>query len=126
MPEEKLLDPSEVCLRVNVWLENKKGDVLYGEGRQQILEAVRSTGTLSAAAENLKMSYRGLWGRVRLSEKRLGFSLLESHAGRGPSSGSSLTPEGQELFELYSALREAVRKAAEDHYQLIMCDRPPE
>jgi molybdate transport system regulatory protein len=86
-------------LQINVWVENPKGELLFGEGRLQILQAIEKHGTLSAAAEALGMSYRGLWARVRHSERRLGFPLIESHAGRGPHSGTSLTAEGRAIME---------------------------
>ncbi len=116
MTNEKLIDPEKVHVRVNVWLENEKGEIVYGAGRQQILEAVAQDGTLSAAASDLGMSYRGLWGRIRISERRLGFQLLESHAGRGPNSGSSLTAHGKALMEIYGRLREALHRCADDTY----------
>lgn len=116
MTDDQLIDPRTIHVRVNVWLENEKGEVVYGAGRQQILEAVAESGTLAAAASELGMSYRGLWGRIRISEKRLGFPLLESHAGRGPTSGSSLTRHGKALLDIYGRIREAIHRCADDTY----------
>jgi molybdate transport system regulatory protein len=110
---------SEMHMRVSVWVEDENCKLLFGEGRFQILEAVAEHGSLSAAAGALAMSYRGLWARIRFSEKRLGFSLLESHAGRGPTSGTSLTTEGQDILDRYRAFRDQVEKDAEKAYQKI-------
>lgn len=98
---------------VNVWIENETGELLFGHGLQQILTAIDARGSLSAAAGELGMSYRGLWARVHNSEKRLGFALVEAHAGRGPRSGSALTPAGRDLLQRFDRLRERVNRSAE-------------
>lgn len=103
-------------LRLSLWIENRHGDVLFGEGRQQILRAIESEGSLSAAAQTLNMSYRGLWARIRNSEKRLGFPLIESHAGRGPDSGTALTPAGRELMQRFADLHARVGAAAREAF----------
>lgn len=110
-------------LRVSVWVEDANNKLLFGEGRLQILEAVAAHGSLSAAAEALGMSYRGLWARIRYSEKRLGYSLIESHVGRGPSSGTSLTPEGKDMVVRYSKLRARVEADAEKAYRSIFLSK---
>jgi molybdate transport system regulatory protein len=117
---DQLIDPNKIRIRVNVWLENEKGEVLFGSGRHQILEAVKENGTLAAAATALGMSYRGLWGRIRISEKRLGFGLLDSHAGRGPESGSTLTTHGEALMRVYAQIRGAVRSYAREKYAAML------
>jgi molybdate transport system regulatory protein len=106
-------------VRLNVWVENELGELLFGEGRQQILEAIQTHGSLSAAAESLGMSYRGLWARVRNSEKRLGFPLIESHAGRGPESGTALTPEGRALLKRFTRLQKQVLKSTQTAFQRL-------
>lgn len=103
---------AKMIMRMSLWIDNQEGELLFGDGRHQILQAVDKHGSLSAAAEALGMSYRGLWARIRHSEKRLGFALIESHAGRGPSSGTSLTPDGRALMERYSQLLARVQGEA--------------
>jgi molybdate transport system regulatory protein len=111
--------PSPMRLRVSVWLENAEGLVLFGPGRLQILEAIDAHGSLSAAAEALGMSYRGLWARIRHSERRLGFPLVHAHAGRGAASGTSLTSEGRAMIDRFSQLRERVTAAADEAFAQV-------
>ena len=111
-------------MKINIWIENPQGELLFGEGRLQILQAIEKHGTLSAAAEALGMSYRGLWARVRHSERRLGLSLIESHAGRGPDSGTSLTAEGRAFMERYARLLERTRAAAQRSFAEIFAKHP--
>ena len=107
---------SQMRLRVSVWIENPEGQVLFGAGRGQILRAIDEHGSLTAAATALGMSYRGLWARIRHSERRLGFPLVEAHAGRGASSGTSLTPQGRDMAERFERLRDRVTAAADDAF----------
>jgi len=78
-----------------------------------ILETIDEQGSLTAAAASLGMSYRALWARIRRSEKRLGFPLVVSHAGRGQHSGTVLTPEAREIIARYRELLKRVTDTAD-------------
>jgi molybdate transport system regulatory protein len=54
-----------------------------------------------------------MWARIRHSEERLGFPLVETHAGRGPDSGTQLTGEGEELLQRFTRLHEKIEAYAE-------------
>lgn len=89
-------------VRMKLWLE-EDDEVLYGQGRQLLLEALRETGSLAGAARRLKMSYRGAWGRLKASEERIGFKLVErSSEGRR---AMQLTPEAEELIKRFAQFR---------------------
>jgi molybdate transport system regulatory protein len=103
--------------RLALWLENRAGNLVFGKGRMVILEAIDAHGTLSAAATALGMSYRGLWGRIRHSEERLGYALIEAHVGRGPSSGTTLTPEGRALLQSYREFLARVTTASDEAFR---------
>ncbi|MBU1698922.1 MAG: LysR family transcriptional regulator [Candidatus Eisenbacteria bacterium] len=100
-------------IRTSIWIEDEDGQVVYGLGRQRILVAIRETGSIKAAAAELNMSYRGLWARLRHSERRLGFSLVDSKPGRGKSGGTTLTPEANELLDRYQRVLNEVYSASE-------------
>ncbi|MGD8563099.1 MAG: LysR family transcriptional regulator [Desulfarculaceae bacterium] len=90
-------------LRLKVWLE-REGRVIFGEGREQLLEAVARNGSLAGAARELDMSYRAAWGRIKASEERLGCSLVER--GEDRRGGMRLTPQAETLLKLYTELHE--------------------
>jgi molybdate transport system regulatory protein len=92
-----------VRIHQKVWLE-ESGRVLFGEGRQQLLQAVEETGSLAGAARELNMSYRAAWGRLKASEERLGFALVERDQGGRRS--MRLTQRARELMEAYRRLTE--------------------
>jgi molybdate transport system regulatory protein len=104
-------------LRTAIWIEDSNGQVSYGLGRQQILEAIRDCGSIKAAAAQLGMSYRGLWARLRHSERRLNLSLVESHPGRGAQRGTTLTPAAIELMNAFAKLTAEVHTASDRAYE---------
>jgi molybdate transport repressor ModE-like protein len=80
----------------------------------QLLKAVRETGSLHRAAQEIGLSYRHAWGVMRNWEEMLGRSMLDMERGRG----ASLTRFGERLLRAESRLREtidpAVQKAMAD------------
>ncbi len=58
-------------IKFKIWLE-KDGHALFGEGRDQLLKAIDECHGLYGAAKQLKMSYRAAWGKIKLTEERIG------------------------------------------------------
>ncbi|GAB4334036.1 MAG: hypothetical protein Kow0089_03090 [Desulfobulbaceae bacterium] len=104
-------------LRSKFWIDDGEGNVVFGEGRYRILAAVDRLGSLQAAAAELKMSYRALWGRIRASEERLGRPLVERE-GRG----SRLTPFARGLMAGFSTLRDRIREQSDDLFDQTLSD----
>jgi molybdate transport system regulatory protein len=104
-----------VGIHLKLWIE-ENGQVLFGEGRQALLRAVAQSGSLAAAARHMNMSYRAAWGRIKASEERLGFPLVE----RTPEGRRAvrLTAKAQRLMERYQDLENQaqrfVQKARKD------------
>jgi len=103
-------------IRTSIWIEDGDGKVVYGLGRHRILQAIRDSGSIKAAAERLGISYRGLWGRLRLSERRLGLSLVDSKVGRGADAGTRLTARGLALLDQYEAAMKEIFAASDQAF----------
>lgn len=76
--------------RINVWIE-KEGQVVLSTWRVSLLEAIAETGSISAAAAQMNISYRRAWDKIRESEDRLGVKLVETQAGGSGGGGTELT-----------------------------------
>ncbi len=98
-------------VRVRIWLETDNG-LFVGLGRAQLLANIAKYGSLKQAAEHLGMSYRAAWGKLRESEKVLGFQLVARRGRR--RDGQVLTPFGRLLMERYLRWFEAVERDAQD------------
>jgi molybdate transport system regulatory protein len=111
-----------VRVRTNIWIEDDLGNVVHGLGRQRILSAIRDCGSIKAAAESLGMSYRGLWGRLRQSERRLGLALVDSRPGGGTRGGTTLTPTAIRLLDRYEEMARQIYSASEKAYDRCLED----
>ena len=102
-------------IRVHAWLQTSDG-LLFGVGRAELLDKIEELGSLRKAAEEMCMSYRAAWGKIKKTEEILGFRLIEKQ--RGNKTGFRLTEAGKALKrnyrDWYRAVEiEALRKAQE-------------
>ncbi|NLP37263.1 MAG: LysR family transcriptional regulator [Firmicutes bacterium] len=95
--------------RCKLWIENEQ-KVVFGDGRMALLQAIDRYGSINQAAAKLQMSYRAAWGKLKATEKRLGFKIIHKHIG-GRASGSELTPEAKKLMHSYLQFKEESIKA---------------
>lgn len=104
-------------VRTKLWLHDAKGNVIFGMGRTKMLEAIERCGSISAAAKELKMSYRAVWARIKATEERLGRDLLIRSKGGASGGGAKLTPFARDLIKQYRALRKGVLSQSDKLYK---------
>ena len=103
----------KLTLKVKVWIEDEDGQMVFGTGRMRILEAVDQGGSIQAAARELGMSYRAVWGKIKASEERLGQPLVTKHIGGPHGGGSELTPLGKALVSSFRHFREVTKTTSD-------------
>jgi molybdate transport system regulatory protein len=81
----------------NLWIE-VEGEVVLSGWRVELLEAIASEGSITAAADLLKVPYRRAWERINEMEERLGYSLLSTEIGGASGGGAQLTLEAEALI----------------------------
>lgn len=101
-------------LGFRVWI--RYNDTVFGEGLFQLLRRVSSSGSISHAAADMKMSYRQAWGKIRKAEKVMGVRLVEAKAGGHLGGGTRLTPEGEDLLSRYGKFRDEVTRLVEESF----------
>ena len=104
-------------IRSKVWFEDGSGEVIFGMGRLKMLEAIDRNGSIQAAAKELKMSYRALWGRITATEKRMGRQLLTRNIGGISGGGSQLTPFAKILLENYRDIHQRITMESDRLFQ---------
>ncbi|TSA56652.1 MAG: LysR family transcriptional regulator [Planctomycetaceae bacterium] len=87
-------------IKYRIWIE-EDGKVLFGKGRENLLEAIEECQSLNKAAKKLSMSYRAAWGRIKASEKRLGIKLVENSPDH---KGMNLTDEAKHILKIFREL----------------------
>lgn len=101
------MKPITATLRLHLWFETDQG-MLFGIGRALLLQKIAEYGSLNKAAEELGMSYRAAWGKLKQTEAALGLVLCKKGRGR---TGYTLTTHGQALLNDFLAWQ----KSVEDH-----------
>jgi molybdate transport system regulatory protein len=98
---------SSLRLRSRQWIVDEDGDIIIGEGRQEILENIERTGSINKTAKIMKMSYKGVWSKIKATEYYLKYTIVATNKKRG----SQLTKEGKELLEKYKTLKKKCLEA---------------
>jgi len=105
-------------LKTKLWME-KDGLLVFGRGRAELLCAIEDTGSISAAARKMGMSYRHAWAMLKASEERLGMPLLRRSRGGAGGGGTRLTRHGRALLEKFRSLEvEFLELAREKEHEL--------
>ncbi|MBM4288439.1 MAG: LysR family transcriptional regulator [Deltaproteobacteria bacterium] len=96
-----------IQVHCKIWLE-KDGEVLFGRGRLELLRGILEYGSLAETARHLGMSYRAAWGRLKSSEKRLGYKLAKKVPAAGRGQKLILTPLAESLVAAFEELEEQI------------------
>jgi molybdate transport system regulatory protein len=88
-----------------------------GPGKIALLEAIRETGSITAAAVAMKMSYRRAWQLVDQLNKLLSEPVVATAQGGAMGGGSTLTPVGERIVALYHAVEDRTRAGGRREFQ---------
>jgi len=89
------------------------GEIAMGPGKAELLDAIEATGSISAAARSMGMSYRRAWMLADTMNRCFAQALIETHPGGGKQSGARLTEAGKRAREAYAALVEMAQAGAD-------------
>ena len=106
---------SRLRVKSKVWVE-LDGRTIFGDGKARLLQAVQETGSIRAAAQRLRMSYRAAWGRLREMERRLGAPLVARRVGGLGGGGSRLTRLGEEFLCRYLDFRRGLNEEVDRRF----------
>ena len=94
--------------------------IAVGPGKIALLEAIGSTGSITAAAKSLDMSYRRAWLLLDELNRSLERPAVDSAKGGLQGGGSSLTETGQQLITLYRRIEKRAEIACRDDITQLM------
>jgi molybdate transport system regulatory protein len=103
--------------RCKLWLNSKDVNGIFGDGKWRLLEAIGRTGSLSAASESLRISYRKAWGDLNKAQDALNTVLVEKQRGGSMGGRTILTGEGKKWVKAYAKFRADVEKAVGKAYE---------
>jgi molybdate transport system regulatory protein len=85
-----------------------------GPGKIALLEAIRETGSITAAAVAMKMSYRRAWLNKLRSEPA-----VATAQGGAMGGGTTLTPVGEKIIALYHSAEDRTRAGARREFRAL-------
>ncbi|MBU1217899.1 TOBE domain-containing protein [bacterium] len=91
------------------WL-TKDDKSFLGAGRVELLHKIEKTGSINAAAKEMKMSYKAAWERINSMNELADEPLIERKIGGSGGGGTTLTPYAYELIKTYERLNELHRQ----------------
>ena len=87
-------------------------DIAVGPGKVDLLEAIGASGSITAAAKALGMSYRRAWLLVDTMNRCFRRPVVDAEAGGQRGGGTRLSPLGEEVVARYRAAEAAAERAA--------------
>lgn len=84
-----------------------------GPGKADLLELIDETGSISAAAKRMKMSYSRAWNLVDEMNRAFKRPLVESATGGSGGGGAQVTKEGKKALALFRDFETALDAASE-------------
>jgi molybdate transport system regulatory protein len=100
-------------------------EVALGPGKAELLEAIRATGSISAAARAMHMSYRRAWLLVDVMNRCFSAPLVQGAAGGQKGGGAHLTVTGERVLALFREMEAAAAAAARPHLEALMAELQP-
>jgi molybdate transport system regulatory protein len=106
----------EIFLNYKLWLSSVTGEGIIEEDRYKLLQLIKERGSLKAAADEMKVSYRKAWGDLKKAEELLGYELIIRQRGGKDGGQSQLTDKAVKLLEAYNVLHTRMDDAVEKAY----------
>lgn len=98
--------------------------IAIGPGKADLLDAIIITGSISAAAKQMRMSYRRAWELVDIMNRCFREPLVVTNAGGSHGGGAVVTDLGMQVLQCYRAIVEKAAVAAADEIQqIVRCQR---
>ena len=85
-----------------------------GPGKAKLLESIRDTGSISAAARDMGMSYKRAWVLLDSINRAFTEPVVTAAPGGAGGGGASLTPFGAEVLERYNRILDRAAANAVD------------
>jgi molybdate transport system regulatory protein len=82
-----------------------------GPGKAELIERIDATGSISAAARAMRMSYRRAWQLVEALNGDFREAVIETAVGGRRGGGARVTPFGRRLAASYRSMEEDASSA---------------
>ena len=98
-------NPSKQDLKPQIRIMFRKA-IAMGPGKADLLRTIDETGSISAAARQMEMSYRRAWLLVDTMNQSFKSPVVVTLTGGKAGGGAAVTEFGKEVLQRYSAMEE--------------------
>ncbi len=98
----------ETTIENRFWIE-KEGKPFLGQGRVRLLEEIKTSGSISKAANKLNMSYKKAWHLIESMNQLSTKPLVVKETGGKNGGGTKLTMEGNKAIDQFRKLEKKSR-----------------
>ncbi|RIV88251.1 LysR family transcriptional regulator [Aurantiacibacter xanthus] len=102
-------------------------EIAFGPGKADLLEAIARTGSISAAARAMGLSYRRAWMMVDVMNRCFTEKLVDTTPGGGQKAGARVSEAGTRALAAYRDLQQRVTgavPASGDALQAMLREEP--
>ena len=110
-------------LRISIVFES---GARIGPGKAALLESIRNTGSISAAARDMGMSYKRAWLLLDSVNQAFTEPVVTAAPGGAGGGGARLTPFGTEVLERYNRILDRAAINAVDELAALSRRARPE
>ena len=103
-------------------------EIALGPGKAALLEAIQETGSISAAARRMNMSYRRAWLLVDTMNRSFREPIVEAATGGKGGGGAQVTEFGSTVLAKYQLMEKTAIAAVNPHipeFADLLADPPP-
>ncbi len=100
-------------------------DIALGPGKVDLLEAIERTGSISAGARELGLSYRRAWDLVDTMNHCFKHPLVARVKGGKGGGGAQLTAEGHRMLDLYRTMETKTLKTINPEWKTVQKSLKP-
>nr|WP_315248358.1 LysR family transcriptional regulator [uncultured Duganella sp.] len=113
---------TRIAVKLRLWHGD---DVAIGPGKADLLDAISQTGSISAAARAMDMSYRRAWMLVDVMNRSFREPLVRSAVGGTRGGGAQLTDAGVRVLAQFRVMEVAAVAAAGSKLAPLLAELAP-
>ena len=93
--------------------------IALGPGKADLLDAISQSGSISAAARDMNMSYSRAWKLIEAMNRDFRFPLVVASSGGSGGGGAQLTDAGAEALKRYRRIEQKAASSVADEIKLF-------
>lgn len=94
-------------------------EIALGPGKADLLSAIQTTGSISAAGKQMGMSYRRAWLLVDTMNRCFAEPLVITAKGGSHGGGAHLSELGEKILEIYRGMQVEVNTLTQKHFKKL-------